>query len=91
MPLPTIVMSHLPVSVTLHCFTARTLQPSAAARERISPRAAPGGDITEYKILDTGPSRGHVLAAALCIVAAKVGLVRADYLARYQVPGLPGG
>ena len=29
----------------------------------------------------------HVLAAALCIVAAKVGLVRADYLARYQVPG----
>ena len=43
-------------------------------------------DITEYKILDTGPSRGHVLAAALCIVAGKVGLVRADYLARYQVP-----
>ena len=73
--------------MTLHCFTARTLQPSAAARERISLRAAPGGDITEYKILDTGPSRGHVLAAALCIVAAKVGLVRADYLARYQVPG----
>ena len=87
MPLPTIVMSHLAVSVTLHCSLLAPFNLQPRPRERISLRGAPGGDITEYKILDTGPSRGHVLAAALCIVAAKVGLVRADYLARYQVPG----
>ena len=69
----------------LHCSHPSTFSRGPVRESPSEPRQVEIS--TEYKILDTGPSRGHVLAAALCIVAAKVGLVRADYLARYQVPG----
>ena len=89
--LPTIVC-HVPspgVNDTslLHCS-----HPSTFSRGPVRESPSEPGQVDTRYLLNTryltqDTNRGHVLAAALCIVAAKVGLVQADYLARYQVPG----